>query len=836
MADYDAAESAAPASAERQKDFGLGDRGIVARWLTEISLYDTEFKTWVNRCERIIKRYRDERSDTDTSRKVNVLWSNIQTLQPAIYARPPTPDVQRRWKDADPIGRVASQVLERALSYTIDTGDLDGTLKLARDDYLLTGRAQAWVRYEFEAGEPTIAEDGTEVPTVANERAVVDYIYWQDFGHTPARVWSEVRAVWRRVYLTRDDLIDELGEELGNKIPLDTEPAKLSDEQRKNYGAVFKTACCYEIWDKESRQTLWIAKSYPDAPLKSGPPPLDLNGFFPCPEPFYGCLTTDSLIPLPDYCQYQDQAIELDELTERISLLTTAIRVAGVYDGSIKDKLGQLLPLNDLLSPGTGNKLVPVDSWAAFAERGGLKGAIDWLPLDQIVNALNQLYLARQQVKQDLLEVTGLSDIVRGQGNPNETATAQQIKGRFASMRLTDRQNGMARFARDIIRLCAEVIAEQFSVDTLRDMTGVKLPLTRLEANPPPPMPMMGMAGPGMPPPQGMGAPQPPGMPVGPQGIAGPPMSMPGAQATPPQPPVEKPSWEAVLELLRDDLQRGFRIDIETDSTIALDEDQQKKDATELLNVAAPFFQQVAAAPPPMLPLMAETFMQVIRRFKLGRNIEQTFEETLAQLQAMAKQPRPDPNAQALQLEAEKAKQTIAIKQAEAQADQQLDKQKAAATLQLEQHKAAAQLELRKAELQADTTLKMEQMKLDHVLKQDEAAMTYDLKASGQIMDTKLKAAKGQATHPVPPAGQPGAQPAAPRSNAGQQAQAIGTKLDGLADAIQQLVAITGASVQAQQATAQALALPKPEPAKQIRVLRGRDGRVTGASVSTAVN
>ena len=64
-----------------------------------------------------------------------------------------------------------------------------------------------------------------------------------------------------------------------------------------------------------------------------------------------------------------------------------------------------------------------------LCRKNGLKGAIDIVDLTPIANAPNQSYQAMAQVKQQIYDITGISDIIRGQTNASETATAQQLKG-----------------------------------------------------------------------------------------------------------------------------------------------------------------------------------------------------------------------------------------------------------------------------------------------------------------------------------------------------------------------------------------------------------------------
>ena len=188
--------------------------------------------------------------------------------------------------------------------------------------------------------------------------------------------------------------------------------------------------------------------------------PLGLEGFFPCSIPLYSTLTSDSLIPIPDYVLYQDQATELDIIADRIDGLIKALRVRGVYDASQP-------VLQRLLTEGDNNTLIPVDKWMAFSEKGGLQGSIQLLPLEVIAQTLINLYAAHKNVTDQIYEITGISDIIRGQTSASETATAQQIKGQYAGLRLRSLQEEVALFASSIIKLKAQIMCKHFQPETI---------------------------------------------------------------------------------------------------------------------------------------------------------------------------------------------------------------------------------------------------------------------------------------------------------------------------------------------------------------------------------
>jgi DNA polymerase III gamma/tau subunit len=375
-------------------------------------------------------------------------------------------------------------MLERALDYEITHyGDYKSAMSQSVLDRLLGGRGTSWVRYEphiagKEAGIPEdglqVTEDTDEAETeggiyredqerIEYECAPCDYVYWRDFGHTIARTWQEVTAVWRKVYMERPALVERFGEELGNKIPLDTKP-ETSKTFNEKMGEGASEAVIYEIWDKTSGEVLWLSKSMGKI-LDTRPDPLKLENFWPCPKPLYATLTTDKLEPIPDFVLYQDQAKQLDTLADRIDGFINALKVRGVYDASEPS-------LARLFSEGENNTLIPVKNYAAFSEKGGMMGAINLVDIAPIANALQMSYQAMDQVKNQIYEIMGIADIQRGQTDPSETLGAQIIKSNNAAGRLKTMQHAVVDFATELLSIKAQIICNHFTDDTIVKISG----------------------------------------------------------------------------------------------------------------------------------------------------------------------------------------------------------------------------------------------------------------------------------------------------------------------------------------------------------------------------
>ncbi|MGI9491467.1 MAG: molecular chaperone, partial [Geminicoccaceae bacterium] len=446
--------------------------GVVSRWNAEIRAYQKTAKDWKKDVKTNFERYslRDKQSDpaVEPDQRFNILWSNTQTAAPAVFSQVPVPAIERRHRDKDLVGRVASQVLERAVATDMEFDDLDVTGRDIRLDFLLAARSVTWVRYDPTIIENEVAvvaveeggfvdgdgnsfdeaeedEDGFVVRSeqVTRERAPVDYVHWSDFAHKPVKSWKELQRdgwVARRSFLTQRQVVERFGEEFRD-VPLTATPRGMEQEDKSNpdKAPIEKLAEVWEIWDVRAREAIWIATKFTEKPLDRRDDPLGLEEFFPCPRPAYGTLTTDSLIPIPDYQQYQALAEELDDLTERIATLQDALKVVGVYDSSLEG-------LGTLLTKGNrDNRMVPVSNMAAYLGKGAtgakLQNVIQFFPLEVVVQALISLYEARDRTKQTLFEISGLADIIRGQVDPREKLGQSRIKGQFATLRLDDKQD-----------------------------------------------------------------------------------------------------------------------------------------------------------------------------------------------------------------------------------------------------------------------------------------------------------------------------------------------------------------------------------------------------------
>jgi hypothetical protein len=560
--------------------------------------------------------------------------------------------------------------------------------------------------------------------------------------------------------MSRDQMKRRFGDVVGKKIPLQGEgrtDRRQTENLVHNEDDEDKKGEVYEIWNRTDEKVYWVADGY-DFLCDMKDDPLQLDGFFPVPRPLLANATNTTLIPVPFYIQYQDQAVQVDELTQRISMLVKACKVAGTYNAADKN-------VQRLLDESVENELIPVDNWAAFAEKGGVSGAISLLPLKEIIGVINELTAVKEKVIAEADRLTGITDVMRGTGDPRETMGGQRLKTNAGGTRISALQNEVARFCRDIVRLVAEVMSSHFSPQSLIEVSGALYeeglgspdmpPMSVMQAGGPqmPPQAPPGLPQPGMPsmpqgqiapppgPPQGLpGAPQPgmmpggpphpsmpgsqPGVPPGqnvvpfqrpgmpavqpppgqpPQGQPPMPAPVPGMPAPPPLPPEMMAKIEglkriaAAIQLLRDEKLRGFRVDIEVDSTVFADAAQEKQDRIEFIESTTKYLQTamaLSAQMPEITPLLGKLLQFGVRGFRVGRDLESAIEDFCDEAEEMAKKKAaapPPPNPE--QVKAQAAMAT-------AQSDLQQAQIKSKGDLQQTQMKAQADAQQGQAEVQ----------------------------------------------------------------------------------------------------------------------------------------
>lgn len=719
----------------------------VTSWLKEMTAARKREKKFRTTGAKIVSIY--EAGENDTT-PFNILYSNTETMMPALYNSTPTPVVQRRFKDEDLLGAAASKIGERVLKYLIDDGNaeytsFDDLMKSAVLEALLPGRGLTRFKYDatFEKAEAIKSAEGVEpedaeevagekpeveppAETVQYETVCGEEVPWDRFLHGSAKKWKDVPWVAFEHFMTREELVESFGE-VGARVPItelvanDQERSVRDSSETDEHASATgtdgtKVAQVFEIWDKVSRKILFVSPQWKEAPLKSVDDPLKLQGFYPCPRPLTFLMKVSTLTPVALYSLYETQAKELNVITTRIMKIVAALKVRGMYDSTVEG-LDALLKADD-------NVLVPVENVAALLAQGNaLEKAIFLMPIEKLVTVLQQLYMQREQVKTVIYELTGVADIMRGSSAASETLGAQELKNQWGTLRLKKTQKEVMRYARDCLRIIAEIAVSKLSLDTVKSMTGLKYPMAADKQQAQMQLQQMQM--------QAQQTQQPP---------------------APPPPELvemmELPTWEELVGALQNDTQRSYRIDIETNSTVDAEATEDKKDIAELLNAISQFLNGVG----PMVQDGTMPFdvaqgmlLAVVRRYRFGPELED-------QLRKM-KPPQKGGNPEELkqqQAELEKRGQEVLKQEQDLQQrineetlkNQQVQSELKLADKELQFNKkfAMREVEMAKQYAEKELELKRQLQEAQIEIKQESSEQKLALKTSMQNEDVRRKA------------------------------------------------------------------------------------------------
>jgi hypothetical protein len=590
--------------------------------------------------------------ETDERSEFNILYANTELLEPALLSAPPKPVVLQRSREGSQETTIASKLLKRALDQALDTGDLvktdffDANLD-ALHDALLAGWGLTRVRFY---------PDGPQV--------CLEHVPWDFYLLGYARKWSRIPWVAFKHLFTEEEAKAEFPE-----VNLDlwgvcgSEEADEGEAERERP----QLREAWEVWDKESRKVYFVSHEY-DGVLREAEDPLGLEGFFPCGKPLMMARKRAKFLPIPLYKFYDAQAIELEDVTKRLTKLTQAAKIRGFFDNSVSGLL-ELLEADDLT-------MLPAESDIGIGEARDTSKWVYLVPIEPIISAIMSLEQRRESIKATIYELTGLSDIVRGASRASETLGAQQIKTQWGSLRLRRMQKSINHFVRDNLRLMAEVILKFYTPEHIAKLAGVQLPTQEMK--------FMG----------GMGV----------QALQGPERA--AAEAA-----MSLPSYEELDSILKSpDIK--FLVDIETDSTLEVDVTADKAEVAEFLNSVGQFLAGVTPlVESKALPLKtAMTILgKISRMYRFGNEIQEELlsiqepeqeEDPAQQVEMQQKQAEMQAKQQELQMSMQEKQLDLQIAQFEAQAKRQEIELKMAESAMKAEHAAAAHAQ-RMAEIEA---------------------------------------------------------------------------------------------------------------------------------------
>jgi hypothetical protein len=652
-------------------------------WKAEISRSTERFKKFVEMAEESIRVYNAQKNLSvfeDAERRLNCWWYCVNSLLPAYFSSTPKAEVNLRKRTGGIIEELTAVGIERNLQYSMDTDfSFDSVGRNAGLQYLLTGFSCLWARYESEIEDETVeiavfeGPDGQLVdadgmpfqqeilevkegvgsikiakvsaPMKKEEEACLEVVQYNDYFCSDCRSQDEIEWQARRAFMSREEAESTFGEELADKLTYDHFPEKDRKDYKRGEEQYEGKAEIYEIWCEESDKVYWASKGYKDFVFKESEPPIKFEGFYPCVVIAQN-LDPDSVIPVSDYVHVRDQILEVERLTTRIHALTKAIRTNFAYDSSLGASMEQLFE-GDL-------KGLPMNNWPSYKARGGLANSMEFLDIQTFVNALQILQGTREAALQQLYETLKVSDLLRGTSEQYKSATANRLEAQWSSLGLIVRQNMFTKFISDALGKLGDIISSQFSPERFFEIADMDRQIQQILPPPPPPP----APDPNLPPEQ-----QPPPPPYNPQL----------------QVDLIK---QQIINLIRNEDKRCYRIAIASDSMVAIDQAQEQQEGMALMSTCGEFFNQMKALIeqyPPLLGFSVELFQNVIKRFKGGKELDGIFTKALGQVGEIAKAkeeaakqpPPPDPIVQEMEGRLQIAQMEAQVRMQSAQMDMQ---------------------------------------------------------------------------------------------------------------------------------------------------------------------
>lgn len=628
-----------------------------ARILSEIKAAEKVLDPWQVKSDRIDKIYSSlqtlsgfmaDRGGNLLDREYNLFWASVEVIKPSIYARAPVPVVVPRYEERDPVKRITSEMLERCATAGFDETDINSVMLGVRDDLVINARGVIWLSYET-----------SEEASFGTEAVCIEHLDRRDFIHQPARKWAEVEWVGRHAWLSRTEARKRFNPHSGN-LYQDANYGQHKDERGDDgTDRTVAKARFTEVWHKGDKKVYWVAEGC-DGFLDQDDPHLKLKGYFPCPKPAYATLQRRSLVPVPDISYIQDQLETINELTVRIHDLCDKLVVKGIVPAGTD--VGDAVEAA-FREENASHMLIPVPSMSMSDGAGKL---VEWLPIDVVAGTIISAVEARREIIGNVQELFGIADIMRGETEAQETATAQKLKSQYGSVRIRDKVGELVRIARDSVRIMVEIMAEEFDFDTLLDMSQMQI-ATQAEVT----AQIKKL--------QDAAKKELSDLATKAEEL----LQSPEAQQNPQEaqqqfqqaqqaiiakysPQIEQLSQsvtqEAVKDLLDDEKVMPFSLDIETDSTIYPDEQAEKQARNEFMQVftaAAANLAMLAQTGKQGAKLAVELLKFQLGPYRAGRQLEGVIDEWGESLQNMPAQPNPE--AEAAKAEAEIKTQQLAI-------------------------------------------------------------------------------------------------------------------------------------------------------------------------------
>lgn len=629
--------------------------------------------------------------DTPRSKTSNypIYWSSVKTLKPAYYSRTPKLVAKRRFTSEDPTALTSCLIKERLAAYLIDQTDFDGAMDHAVSDFIHADKATTQIVYTHdmaeervraalmpspgpdgtmgyltEEGEPYLEEvmedeGGAFYESISqypiNQKIDVVPICFDEILHTPeAKTEYEIKDKAYFFCMTQEEARARFSKEVCDRVQWKVNKTYGNEKEVDMDKAIpGKYLEGWEIYCKITKRVYWWSEQYPDDLLDSKDDPYGFKGFFPSPKFIIGSKPAKSLYPTPAFRHMEQIVKELHEGARKKFKLIKAIRRRALVDGSFPELLIALEDLSD-------NEFVSVKNLQALLEKGGdISKMIYYIPVQELVQAIQELTALEEQFKNQFYEWFGIPDILRGATDPLETAAAQEIKSTSAHDRFKYQKKQVAQLATDSIEMMCDLALQVFDDAKIMQVVGFDM-----------------------------------------------------------LPPDDQMRFPQALEVLRSDEERSIRIEVDSDSMSFLDRQLRYQQTGTAVNAVMQGLQGIAQMSQTSLEFASaglQTLLASLDAMELGGQFEDTVKAAAQKLFEKIQNPpeqQPPPDYEMMKIQTNTQLENQA-QQLQAQ-QQAIDAQMKARELQGQEYK----LQLDAQKQTNDTALAQMKLSLDQTVQQ----------------------------------------------------------------------------------------------------------------------
>lgn len=599
----------------------------IVNLLKQLEQSKEEAREWHRQCKEATEECQnkiDEDSNatkpeiTPGGERFNMYWSDTQTILPAIYSKTPIVISKKRLDADDKLANTGSIIDERLGQYLVDFQPFDQVMEACCLEFANCNRTSARVFFSARVAKENvriaviqspeqifITQDGQPAdPTQIQQDEQGLFILREQETITEEKVI--LRAIsWCDILLAPGARTEEESWFKAFRIPYSKEEAEEKFGKEKltylkpveYYGDKNKKKSTnhYEVWEVWDKRTKTV--KWLSESCK--------HEYLKVEQDIYELDGFFPDTPILINSKPKDSlypTTEYEQTKDCYQKLHKLYRRINRMIDAIRPRFfydSAVDNLDTLVEKALDGMGIPLNNFADLNAKGGIGNVIQFFPLEQYVKALQQLRAEFQSQKEDLYALRGIPDVVRGVSDPRDLATSQMIKGKWASLRFSRKQKGFQAFVRDCIQLMVDLALEKFSTQTIMDIVGYEF----LD-------------------------------------------------------PEDKARFLPALKMLKNDKQRNIRVDIETDSTILLNEDEDKANRLELLEKVGGYISQTARAikeEPAVAPAMMSILMHTVRGYRQGKQAEDEIQQSFQKLLDQLSQPQdPPPNVDLLRAENER--------------------------------------------------------------------------------------------------------------------------------------------------------------------------------------